>query len=155
MHETQVEQLKKMMSYLPVISHVEVCFPMVKIKKTLVDKLSKGDILPLQTKEISVDIVQDGYIIAQGVYGVYQNTPSVLIQELRNSAIESIHSKKYYTIKISFGTIEKQQVESGKIITLTKEALHDALLYSGEQLLAEAALVEWDHKAALEIREVK
>ncbi len=155
MHETQIEQLMEMMRYLPVTSHTEVCLPMIKVKKTLIDKLSKGDILPLQTKEISVDIVEDGYIVAQGVYGEYQNTPSVLVQKLQRTTIESIHSKKYYTIKIYFGTIERHQVNKGKIITLTTEALHGVLLYNDKQLLAEAALVEWDHKVALEIREVK
>ena len=155
MPDTQMLGLMKMMRTTPTMDYFEVHIPAIQIKKKSIKKLKKGDIIPLETREVKVEIVESGNIIAYGIYGNFQETPSILIDAYPESRKKSIDTKKYYQISISLGQIEKSKFDQGKIIKLNRDEVYDASLYRNGSLLAEATLVQVDDSMGLQIEEVK
>lgn len=155
MPNTQMFGLVKMMQSASIVDYYEVYIPPIQIKKKSIKKLSKGDIIPLQSREVKVEIVESGCIIAYGIYGNYQEAPSILIDRLIDNSKKSIDTKKYYRIDISLGQIEKSRFDQGKIIKLNRNGVYDASLYRDGSLIAEAMLVQIDDSMGLQIEEVK
>lgn len=156
MPDMQAEQLIAMMDRAPVHSHLEVCLPPFEVKRSSLEKLARGDILMLPTRQFRVTVLEEGdHIVAHGLYGNYSNVPSILIVENGIKPLYPNNSKKYETVKISLGEIEKRELDQGKIIKLHQDKMHDATLYRGKEPIAYASLVQVDKKAALQIREVK
>jgi len=156
MSEAQAEQLIVMMNRAPVLSLLEVCLPPFEVKRSSLKKLAEGDLLVLPTQQFEVIILEESNrIVAQGLYGTSDNTPSVLIKNSRYEAISSDNSKKYEYLKISLGEIEKKDIIQGNIVKLRREEMYDATLYSGKSLIAYAYLVKVDKKTALQIGEVR
>ena len=156
MPEAQAKQLIAMMDRAPILSRLEVCFPPFEVKRSSLEKLARGDILILPTRQFGVTVLEeDDHIVAHGLYGDYSDTPSILIVENSTKPLYPNDSKKYEILKISLGEIEKRELDQGKIITLYQDKMHDATLYRDKEPIAYASLVQVDKKAALQIGEVK
>jgi len=144
------------MDRTPILSSLEVCLPFFEIKKSSLEKLAKGDILILPMRQFEVTVLEEGdRIVAQGLYGNYGDTPSILIVDNIAKPLYTDHSNKYENLKISLGEIERRELEQGKIIKLHQDKMYDATLYRDKEVIAYASLVQVDKKAALQIRDVK
>ena len=155
MPDTQMKRLMEMMCSQSISSYLDIYMPALQIKKKHLNRLAKGDILPLNSKELRVEIVDDNHILAQGIYGIYQDSRSILIEDLPTKMIERSDRKKYETIKVHLGTIERSKYDNNKIVRLITDSKFDALLYRGDdRLLARAVLVQIDGEMALEIEEI-
>lgn len=156
MPEVQMKQLITMMNRAPVRSRLEVCLPPFEVKRSSLERLARGDMLMLPTQRLEVTILEEGhYIVAHGLYGNYNDTPSIMIAEHSQTRVSSNDSKKYKLLKISLGEVEKRELDQGKIIKLHQNKLYDAALYRGKELIAYASFVQVDKKVALQIGEVK
>lgn len=147
--------LMKMMQTKPTVDYFEVHLSPLQIKKKSIKKLSKGDIISLESKELNVEIVESGNIVAYGIYGEFQEAPSVLISAYPDRRKKYINTKKYYQIDVSFGQIDKSKFDHGKIIKLKRDGVYDVSLYRDGFLLAEATLVDVGGLTGLQIEEVK
>jgi len=155
MPDTQMKRLMEMMRSQPIPSYLDIYIPALQIKKKDLNRLSKGDILPLNSKELRVEVVDDNHILAQGIYGIYQDNRSILIEDLPTKMVERSDRKKYETIKVHLGTIERSKYDNNKIVRLITDSKFDALLYrDDDKLLARAILVQIDGEMALEIEEI-
>lgn len=128
--------------------------PTLLIKKKALKKLTVGDIIPLQSTNITVDIVDGTKVVAHGIYGHYNNEPSILVNGFPKEQISREKVKKYDTINICLGHIEKSQLDEKKIIKIDQKSKADASIYSREKLLAEATLIQIEDDMALQIEEV-
>jgi len=128
--------------------------PTLLIKKKSLKKLAVGDIIPLHSTNITLDIVDGTEVVAHGIYGHYHSEPSILVNGFPKEQISREKIKKYDTIKVCLGHIEKSQLEEKKIIKIDQKSKADASIYSRERLLAEANLVQIEDTMALQIEEV-
>ena len=156
MPEAQVKQLIAMMNHSPVRSRLEVCLPPFEVKKSSLERLARGDVLILPTQRLEVTIFEEGDdIVAHGLYGNYNDTPSILIEKGTSKSLFPNNRKKYELLKISLGSVEKRDLIQRKIAKLHQDKIYDATLYRGEKLIAYASFVQVDKKVALQIGEVK
>ena len=155
MPEAQARQLIAMMDRAPILSRLEVCLPPLEVKRSSLEKLDRGDILLLPTRQFEVTILEeDDHIVAHGLYGNYRDLPSILIVKNGTKPLYPNDSNKYEILKISLGEIEKRDLDRGKIVKLHQDKMHDATLYRGKEPIAYASLVQVGKKAALQIGEV-
>ena len=155
MSDTQMKRLVEMMSSQSLSPYLDIYIPTLHIKKKHLNTLSKGDVLPLNSKVLKVEIVDDKHILAQGIYGTYQNSRSVLIEDLPTKMIEKFDKKKYDMIKVHLGSIERAKYDNNKIVRLINDSKFDALLYREDnKLLARAALAQIESGMALKIEEI-
>jgi|GEM_PF-2256762 len=155
MAETQIKQLIKMMNDIPTSKDLKVYLPSIQIKKKSLKRISKGDIILLKTEDIAVDIVEDDNIIARGLYGNYNEIPSILIDKFTRDKKSSKRDKRYHVVKILLGTIEDSQLDIGKIVKLKNDREHHLSLFLRDRLVAKARLVHRDREIALQIDEVR
>ncbi len=156
MADVQAKRLMEMMDYAPPSYHLEVSLPSFEGKKSLPKKLVEGDIVKLPMSKLQVMILDEDYsVVAQGGYGIYDDTPSVLLESSQNKPENSIDSKKYKNFRIILGKIRRIDLDHGKVIALHQDTSYDAILYRDDKEVAYAYLVQVDHKIALQIGEVK
>ena len=155
MPDTQMKRLVEMMRSQQVSPRLDIYMPSLQIKKKHLDSLSKGDILPLNSRELRVEIVDDSHVLAQGIYGLYKDRRSILIEDLSMERVDRSDKKNYRIVKVHLGTIERAKYDRGKIVRLESDDKFDASLYmDDDRLLARAVLVQIDGEMALEIEEI-
>lgn len=155
MPDTQMRRLVEMMQSQHISPYLDIYMPTLQIKKKYLNTLSSGDVLPLNSRELRVEIVDNNHTLAQGVYGTYQDSKSILIEDVPVKIVEKMDKKKYETIKVYLGNIERAKYDNNKIVRLITDSRFDALLYRGDdKLLAKAILVQVDSEMALKIEEI-
>jgi len=154
MPETQMKKLMEMMSSHTISSSFDIYLPSIQIKKKEFKNLKVGDILPLNSKELRVDILDDEQLLAEGIYGVYKDKRSILIEDFSPTRSEKLDTKKYHTIKVRLGHIDRIKFDDVKIVRLINDDRYDALLYRDKILFAKAILVQIDSEMALRIEEM-
>ncbi len=156
MPDVQAKRLMEMMHYAQPSYHLEVSLPLFESKKSFPTKLIKGDIIKLPMYKLEVRILDEDYgVIAQGGYGIYNDTPSILIESSQEKPENSIDSKKYKKFRITLGKIKRSEFDHSRVITLHQDTHYDAILYWNDIAVAYAYLVQVDQKIALQIGEVK
>ena len=155
MSEAQAKKLREMMHTVPSSSRLDACITPLDIKRSAIARLESGDVIVLPFRSIDLFVTDESYhIFAEGEYGIYAETPSVLINTIRNIPASEVDSNKYQFFRVSLGEIEKKELGEGRIIPLHREREYDAALYTGKRLFAYASLVQAGKKAALRIEEV-
>ncbi len=156
MTDVQAKRLMEMMDYAPLSYYLEVSLPLFESKKSSPIKLAEGDIIKLPMYKLEVRILDEDYgVIAQGGYGIYNDTPSILIESSQEKLKNSIDNQKYKKFRITLGKIKREELDHGKVITLHQDTRYDAILYRDDTVVAYAHLVQVDQKIALQIGEVK
>ncbi len=156
MPEVQAKRLMEMMHYTPLSQYLGVSLLPLHVKNSSLNMLTVGDVILLPIHKMEVMIHDDnGSILANGLYGNYKNIPSVLVESIYKESLNTSDSKKYKKLRISLGTIERRELERGKIMALHQDSNYDATLYRDNKILAQALLVQIDQKIALHIKEVK
>jgi hypothetical protein len=154
MPETQMRKLVEMMGSHTLPSCFGVYLPSIQIKKKEFKNLKKGDILPLDSKELRVDILDDDQLLAQGIYGIYKDNRSILIEDFSPMRSKKSNTKKYHTIKIRLGCIDRIKFDDVKVVRLRNDEKYDALLYKDQKLFAKTIFVQIDSEVALRIEEM-
>ncbi len=157
MPEVQARRLVEMMRERPPSTTLEVCLPPLSIKKSTLEKLEEGDLLLLPIEKMEVLLLGGNRqeVVARALYGLQDETPSVLILPEEKSGPNPIDTKKYNKLKIVVGSVEQKRIEEGKILPLQRIEMQDAALYRDDRLIAYARLQHHHRQLALHIEEVK
>jgi len=151
---TQANHLEKMMQKHKLYPEYELAFSPIQVKKNSLKKLSKGDILLLGLDSLKMILVEEGGIRANVVIKKIENSSKIKIIQLNRSMIEQSDSKKYETVKISFGMIQIRKLEIGHNIGVTSLNLQEVTLVVEDKNIAKGSLVSVDEEIAVQIDEV-
>jgi len=82
------------------------------------------------------------------------NAHGAEIVYLTEDTIKQSDSKKYKTLKNSFGTVQSKALEIGSTIDITHLDLEKVTLVSEGKMIAEGSLVNVDEEIAIQIKKV-
>jgi len=133
----------------------ELCFPPVSVKKSILKKLTVGNLLLLGLECMEIRLLSKNDGCARAVLTSYDESMTIQIVEHLKSPLESNDSKKYKNIRISLGTLQSRVLEIGHKIETMQIDPEEVKLYVEEKLVAKGRLVTVDDEIAVEIKEVK
>jgi len=152
--ETQALHLVKMMQKHKLYPEYELALSPIQVKKNSLKKLSKGDIFLLGLDSLNMILVEEGEICANVVMNKSENSRKIKITQLNGEATKQSDSKKYETVKISFGMIQSRKLEVGHTIGVTSLSLQEVTLWIEDENIAKGSLVNVDEEIAVQIDEV-
>jgi len=152
--ETQALHLAKMMQKHKLYPEYELALSPIQVKKNSLKKLSKGDIFLLGLDSLNMILVEEGEICANVVMNKSENSRKIKITQLNGETTKQSDSKKYETVKISFGMIQSRKLEVGHTIGVTSLSLQEVTLWIEDENIAKGSLVNVDEEIAVQIDEV-
>ncbi len=152
--ETQAIHLEKMMQKHKLYPEYELALSPIEVKKNSIKKLTKGEVFLLGLDSLNLILIEEGEICANAVIKKSENSSKLKIIQLKRSTIEQGDSKKYETIKISFGMIQVRKLEIGHTIGITSLNLQEVTLVVDDENIAKGSLVNVDEEIAVQIDEV-
>jgi len=152
--ETQAVHLTKIMQKHKLYPEYELALPFVKVKKSSLKKLMQGDILLLGLEGLALILLLDENICANVVLEEVQNSIKIKIVNVVEDTVLSNDSKKYESLKCSFGTVQSRRIEVGHKIDIASLHLEEVNLFVEGKKRAEGRLVKVDDEIAIEITKV-
>ena len=152
--ETQAVHLTTMMQKHKLYPEYELALPLVQIKKNRLKKLTKGDVVLLGLESLKMILLEEGVTCAGAVMDETENSSKIKITERIKSTIILCDSKKYQSIKISFGIIQSRKLEVGHKIGVSSLNLQKVMLVVDDKNIAKGSLVNVDEEIAVQIDEV-
>ena len=149
--ETQALHLAKMMQKYIHTPEYELALPFVRIRKSILKKLSVNDVLLLDVNVLEFILVEDNIIYADLALQHVEGNYEIVVTHLHNKAIVYNESRKYETLKLSFGKCEIKSFEVGKCLKLSLFDLEKIMLISDGEKIAEGSLVNVDNELGLKI----
>ena len=153
--ETQALHLEKMMQKHNLYPEYELALSPIQVKKSSLKKLSNGDILLLGLTSLNMILIEEGEVCANVVIDKIENSSKLRIIQLNKSMIEQTNSKKYETVKISFGMIQSRKLEIGHNIGIASLNMQEVILIAEDKNIAKGSLVNVDEEIAVQIDEVR
>ena len=153
-HETQALHLAKMMQKHTRYPTYELILPLATVRSNKLKKLSLGDILLIGIDRLEFLLVDGDTICANTRLKSMESAHGAEIVYLTEDTIKQSDSKKYKTLKISFGTVQSKALEIGSTIDITHVDLEKVRLVSEGKMIAEGSLVNVDEEIAIQIKKV-
>ncbi|MCO4844973.1 MAG: hypothetical protein KC427_03035 [Sulfurovum sp.] len=153
-HETQALHLAKMMQKHTRYPTYELTLPFVMVGSNKLKKLSIDDVLLIGIDTLEFLLLEGDTICASTRLKPMGNTHGAEIVYLTEETIKQSGSKKYETLKISFGTVQSKAFEIGSTIDTTHVDLEKVTLVSEGKTIAEGSLVNVDEEIAIQIKKV-
>ena len=153
-HETQALHLAKMMQKHTRYPTYELTLPFVTVRSNKLKKLSVDDVLLVGIDTLEFLLVDRDTICANTRLKPMGNAHGAEIIYLTEDTIKTSDSKKYKTLKISFGTVQSKALEIGSTIDITHVDLEKVRLISEDKMIAEGSLVNIDEEIAIQIKKV-
>lgn len=153
-HETQALHLAKMMQNHTRYPTYELTLPFVTLRSSKLKKLSVDDILLIGMGTLEFLLVDGDTICANTRLKPMGNSHGAEIVYLTEETIKQSDSKKYKTLKISFGTVKSKAFELGSTIDTTHVDLEKVTLVLEGKTIAEGSLVNVDEEIAIQIKKV-
>ena len=152
--ETQAFHLAKMMQDHTLYTKYELTLPLVSVRSTKLKNLSLDDVFLLGLHVLEFVLMDAENMCANVVLKEMENIHELEITHLGEEAIKPIDSKKYDTLKLSFGTLQSKVLEVGETIDITHIDLGKVTLVSEGEKLAEGSLINVDNEIAIKIDKV-
>jgi hypothetical protein len=152
--ETQAVHLSHIMQKHKLYPEYELVFPLVKAKRTVLKKLTQGDVLLLGLEQLALVLLSEGKVCANVVIHEGNNSLKIKIISLEENSIETNDSKKYEVLKCSFGMLQSRKLEVGHKIDIASLNLEKVKLFIETENRAEGILVKVDNEIAIEITKV-
>ena len=153
-HETQALHLAKMMQkHIPYKTY-ELTLPFIMVRNNKLKKLSVNDILLIGVDKLELLLMDGNTICANMQLRTMETMHGTEIIHLEKDTIEQSDSKKYKTVKISFGTVQSKELEIGSTIDITHVDLENVTLVAEGKMIAEGSLVNVDEEIAIQIKKV-
>lgn len=152
--ETQAFHLAKMMQDHTHYPKYELALPLVSIRSKNLKKLSLDDVLLLGLNVLEFVLMDAESMCANVVLKDMENIHELEIVHLDEDTIYPVDSKKYDTLKLSFGTVQSKVLEVGETIDITHIDLGYVTLLSENKKLAEGSLINVDNEIAIKIEKV-
>lgn len=152
--ETQAFHLAKMMQDHTHYPKYELALPLVSIRSKNLKKLSLDDVLLLGLNVLEFVLMDAESMCANVVLKDMENIHELEIIHLDEDTVYPVDSKKYDTLKLSFGTVQSKVLEVGETIDITHIDLGYVTLLSENKKLAEGSLINVDNEIAIKIEKV-
>ncbi len=152
--ETQALHLEKMMQKHTLYPEYELALSPIQVKRSSLKKLSKGDIFLLGLDSLNMILLEEGDMCANVMLNKIENSSKIKIIQLNKSMIEQSDSKKYETIKLSFGMLQSRILKVGHQIETVQLNLKEISVYVDGENIAKGSLVNVDEEIAVQIDEV-
>ena len=152
--ETQAFHLAKMMQDHTHYPKYELALPLVSVRSKNLKKLSLDDVLLLGLNVLEFVLMDAESMCATVVLKDMENIHELEIIHLDEDTVYPVDSKKYDTLKLSFGTVQSKVLEVGETIDITHIDLVYETLLSENKKLAEGSLINVDNEIAIKIEKV-
>lgn len=152
--ETQAFHLAKMMQDHTHYPKYELALPLVSIRSKNLKKLSLDDVLLLGLNVLEFVLMDAESMCANVVLKDMENIHELEIVHLDEDTVYPVDSKKYDTLRLSFGTVQSKVLEVGETIDITHIDLGYVTLLSENKKLAEGSLINVDNEIAIKIEKV-
>ena len=153
--ETQAYHLAKMMLEQTRYPRYELTLPLVAVRKSKLKKLAVDDVLLLGLDVLEFVLMDGERSCAKLLLKQSGNMYELEIIDFTNRPVKQIDSKKYKTLKLSFGTVQSKVLDVGHRIDTTQLDLMKVTLVSEGKTIAEGSLVNVDEEIAIQIKKVK
>ena len=152
--ETQALHLTRMMQRHIQSPNYELALPVVMVSKKKLKKLSVDDLLLSGFDRLDLILLDGDTVCADMQLKKMENVYKTEIVHLREDTVESSNSKKYETLKISFGRVQSKILEPEQMIDITHIDLETVKLVLKDKTIAEGSLVMVDKELAVQIKRV-
>ncbi len=153
--ETQALHLAKIMQDHTRYPAYELTLPLVMVQSKKLKKLSVDDVLLAGFDRLEFVLIDGNIICANMQLKYMENAHGLEIVYLVEDTIKWSDSKKYKTLKISFGTVHSKALEIGSAIDITHIDLEKVTLVVEDKMIAEGSLINVDEEIAIKIKKVK
>lgn len=153
-NETQAFHLAKIMQNHTHYPKYELILPIVAVRSKKIKNLFLDDVLLLGLNELEFILIDAESLCANVVLKKMKNIYELEIIHLEKDTIKPVDSKKYETLKLSFGSVQSKVLEVGATIDITHIDLEKITLFSENKKLAEGSLINVDNEIAIKINKV-
>jgi len=152
--ETQAVHLEKMMQKHKLYPEYELALFPIQVKKNVLKKLVSGDLFLLGLDSLEMILLEEDNISANVLLNKSGYSSKIKIMYLHKNTVEQTNSKKYETVKFSFGMLQSRTLEVGHQIEAAQLNLNKVSLYVDGENIAKGSLVNVDEEIAVQIDEV-
>lgn len=152
--ETQALHLARIMQRHMHTPSYEVVLPLVRGQSKKLKKLSVDDVLLTGFDKLEFLLIDGDVICANMQLKQMGDASEIAISKLTKETLEQYDSKKYETLKISFGSVQCKALELGQTIDITHIDLEKVALVLKDKTIAEGSLVTVDEEIAIQIKEM-
>lgn len=152
--ETQASSLVKIIQARTHYPVYELALPLVSVRSNKLKKLSLDDVILTGFDALELVLIDHDAICANVQLRQTGNAHGADIVYLHKNTIKPHDSKKYKTLKISFGTIQSKELEVGHAVDITHIDFKKVRLVLEAKTIAEGSLVKVDEEIAIQIRKV-
>lgn len=153
-NETQASHLAKMMQTHTRYPMYELALPLVAVRSNKLKKLNIDDVILTGFDTLEFVLIDEDIICANILFKPMKNAYGTEIFYVSRDIIKQTDSKKYETLKISFGTVQSKVLEVGHMIDITHIDLEKVSLVLEDKKIAEGSLVKVDEEIAIQIKKV-
>jgi hypothetical protein len=152
--ETQAFHLARIMQRRMHTPSYELVLPLVMIQSKKLKKLSVDDVLLTGFDRLEFLLIDGDIICANTQLKQMRTASEIAISKLTKETVEQFDSKKYKTLKISFGSVQSKALELGQTIDITHIDLEKVTLVLKDKTIAKGSLVTVDEEIAIQIKEI-
>jgi len=152
--ETQALHLARMMQNHVRYPGYELALPPVMASHKKLKKLSVDDVLLTGFDTLESILIDEEEICAKLQLKKLDNRYKAEIVHLDEGSVKQPDSKKYKTLKISFGRVQSNVLELGQMIDITDMDMGTVRLVLEDKTIAEGSLAIVDEKIAIQIKKV-
>ena len=152
--ETQAFHLAKMMQDHTHYPKYELALPLVSVRSKKLKNLSLDDVLLLGLNVLEFVLMDAESMCGNVVLKDMENIHELEIIHMDEDTSYPIDSKKYDTLKLSFGIVQSKVLDLGHRIDITQLDLKKVDLMVEDKKLAEGSLINVDNEIAIKIDKV-
>ena len=133
----------------------ELALSPIQVKKNTLKKLVSGDLFLLGLDSLEMILLEKDNISANVLLNKSGESSKVKITHLHKETGKQYNSKKYETVKFSFGMLQSRTLEVGHQIETVELNLKEVSVYVDGKNIAKGSLVNVDEEIAVQIDEVR
>lgn len=153
--ETQADALASLVQTKKQYPEYELTFPSFTVKRSSLHALERGDVFLVGFSHLKLQLHAEDAKCANVTLVRDENTENLKITYIHKDTLKQEHTKKYETVKCSFGMLQSRKFEVDYKINVSKFNLEDVALIVNDEKVADAQLVEVDGEIAIRVVKVK
>jgi hypothetical protein len=153
--ETQAYHLAKMMLEQTRCPRYELTLPLVALHNKKLKKLAVDDVLLLGFDVLEFVLMDGERSCAKLLLTQSEDKHELETTGFPNEPVKQLDSKKYKTLKLSFGTVQSKVLDVGHRIDIAQLDLTKVTLVLEGKTIADGFLVTVDEEIAIQIKKVK
>ena len=152
--ETQANALASLVQKKKHYPEYELILPPFEVKRSNLKKLELGDVLLVGLDTLPLSLLSGSYVCANVQLVHEESIHKLKITNLEKDTLQQEHTKKYETVKCSFGMLQSRKLEVGYKVGIAQLDLQKVSLFVKDKNIAEGRLVKVDDEIAIEITKV-